>query len=92
MNTPDIKAARRWSDGSVQAACIKNNLYTRGTYEQYDNMLRSADVLQPTIENLYRLAKDICEHSEAQTITNVMFILERDAVTTIFEIDGSDEI
>ena len=47
---------------------------------------------QPTYENLYRLAKDICEHSEDQTITNVMFILEREAVTTTFEIDGSDEI
>ena len=92
MNTPDIKAIRRWSDDSVQAACIKNDLYTRGTYDQYDKMLKSADVLQPTVENLYRLAKDIKEHSEGQTITNVMFILERAAVTTIFEIDGSDEI
>ena len=55
-------------------------------------MLKSADELQPTYENLYRLAKDICEHSEDQTITNVMFILEREAVTTTFEIDGSDEI
>ena len=59
MNTPDIKAIRRWSDDSVQATCIKNNLYTRGTYDQYDKMLKSADVLQPTVENLYRLAKDI---------------------------------
>ena len=68
MNTPDIKAIRRWSDDSVQAACIKNDLYTRGTYDQYDKMLKSADVLQPTVENLYRLAKDIKEHSEGQTI------------------------
>lgn len=52
MNTPDIKAIRRWSDDSVQAACIKNDLYTRGTYDQYDKMLKSADVLQPTVENL----------------------------------------
>lgn len=92
MNTPDIKVTRRWSDDSVQSTCIKNNLYTRGTYDQYDKMLKSADVLQPTVENLYRLAKDICEHSEGQTITNVMFILEREAVTTTFEIDGSNEI
>ena len=69
-----------------------SGLWERGTYDQYDKMLKSADVLQPTVENLYRLAKDIKEHSEGQTITNVMFILERDAVTTIFEIDGSDEI
>lgn len=92
MNNPIIFTKRQWSDHSVQAACIKNNLYTRGTYEQYDKMLKSADVLQPTIGNLYQLAKDICEHSEDQAITNVMFILEREAVTTTFEIDGSDEI
>lgn len=66
MNTPDIKAIRRWSDDSVQAACIKNDLYTRGTCDQYDKMLKSADVLQPTVENLYRLAKDIKETARAR--------------------------
>ena len=55
-------------------------------------MLKNADELQPTYENLFRLAMDICEHSEGQTIANVMFILEREAVTTTFEVDGSDEI
>ena len=42
--------------------------------------------------HLYTVACDIKEHSDDQTITNVMFILEREAVTTTFEIDGSDEI
>ena len=42
--------------------------------------------------HLYTVACDIKEHSDGQTITNVMFILEREAVTTTFEIDGSDEI
>ena len=92
MNYPIIFANRRWSDYAVQTACVNNNLYTRGTYDQYDRMLKNADELQPTYENLFRLAMDICEHSEGQTIANVMFILEREAVTTTFEVDGSDEI
>ncbi len=55
-------------------------------------MLEMVETMNPTYENLYTVACDIKEHSDNQTITNVMFILEREAVTTTFEIDGSDEI
>ena len=92
MNNPDIKATRNWSDDSVRAACIGNNLYTRGTCEEYSRMLEMVEVMNPTYENLYTVARDIKEHSKDQTITNVMFILEHEAVITTFEIDGSDEI
>ena len=55
-------------------------------------MLGFVEENDPTLAVLYAVAKDICEHSEYQSISNVMFILERDAVYTTFEIDGSDEI
>lgn len=92
MNTPDIKADRRWSFDTVRTACIKNHLYTDGSCEEYSSMLERVETMNPTYENLYTVARDIKEHSEGQTITNIMFILEREAVITTFEIDGSDEI
>jgi hypothetical protein len=55
-------------------------------------MLNMADRTEPTTKAMYLVAKDIQEHSKDQTITNVMFILEREAVLTTFEINGSDEI
>ena len=92
MNNHEINAKRRWSFDSVRAACIRNHLYTGGTCEEYSAMLEMVETTNPTYENLYIVACDIKEHSDGQTIPNVMFILEREAVTTTLEIDGSDEI
>lgn len=83
---------RRWDFNSVREACIRNDLYTRGTNEDYSAMLDMVERTEPTTKAMYLVAKDIQEHSFDQTITNVMFILEREAVLTTFEINGSDEI
>ena len=91
MNTPTITAKRKWNYSGVRRVCIENRLYTRGDCDSYENMLDRVDKMEPTVENIYLIAKDICEHSKNQTITNIMFILEQDAVFTFFYIDGSDE-
>ena len=91
-DTVAITRNRRWDFNSVREACIRNDLYTRGTNEAYSAMLDMADRTEPTTKAMYLVAKDIQEHSEDQTITNVMFILEREAVITTFEINGSDMI
>ena len=83
---------RMWSRDTVRKACIANHLYTKGDNEAYSKMLDKADRTEPTTKAMYLVAKDIQEHSFEQTITNVMFILERDAVITTFEINGSDNI
>lgn len=88
-DTVAITRNRRWDFNSVREACIKNDLYTRGDNEAYSKMLDMADRTAPTTKAMYLVAKDIQEHSFEQTITNVMFILEQDAVITTFEIDGS---
>ena len=88
----DIKAKRVWSVMSVLQTCVNNELYTLGDCEEYDQMFSVVENTEPTIENLFLVAQNIQQHSEDQTITNVMFLLERDAVTTTFEIDGMDDI
>jgi len=92
MKTPNITTRRSWSAGSVRAACIRHDLYTAGDTEDYDHMLSWVERLYPNTDNLYFIAEDIKKHSDEQTITNVMFILEREAVTTTFEIEGSDTL
>lgn len=91
-DTVAITRNRRWGRDTVRNACIANHLYTEGDNEAYSKMLDMADRTEPTTKAMYLVAKDIQEHSFEQTITNVMFILERDAVITTFEIDGSDMI
>ena len=92
MKTPNIAVNRRWSGMSVRQTCIKHDLYTCGDNENYEHMLNWVERLYPNTENLYFIAEDIQKHSKDQTVTNVMFLLERDAVMTTFEIDGRDDI
>ena len=54
--------------------------------------MNSVSELEPTPENIYQVAKDIYDHSKNQTITNIMFILEKVAVNTFYFLDGIDEI
>ena len=35
----EITSERSWSSDQVRRACIRNNLYTLGTNEEYSNML-----------------------------------------------------
>ena len=87
-----ITRNRMWDSDTVRRACIRNDLYTCGDNEAYSKMLDMVDRTGPTTKAMYLVAKDIQEHSFEQTITNVMYILEHDAVITTFEIDGSDMI
>lgn len=88
--TPNITANRKWSTASVRAACITNNLYTNGDNDAYNKMFDYVNEHKPTYVNIYKVAKDICNHSVYQTITNVMYILEQQAVITTFELDGQE--
>jgi len=92
FSAPAITRNRTWDRDTVRRACIANHLYTEGDNEAYSKMLDMVDRTEPTTKAMYLVAKDIQEHSFEQTITNVMFILEREAVITTFEIDGSDMI
>ena len=92
MKTPNITVNRQWTRYTVRQTCIKHDLYTCGDNEEYDHMLSWVERLCPNTENLYFIAENIQKHSKDQTVTNVMFLLERDAVITTFEIDGRDDI
>lgn len=92
MKTPNITVNRQWSRYTVRQTCIKHDLYTCGDNEEYDHMLSWVERLCPNTENLYFIAEDIQKHSKDQTVTNVMFLLEKDAVTTTFEVDGRDDV
>ena len=87
-----ITRNRYWSYESVRQACIRNNLYTRGDCGAYDKMLSFVERNEPTTKAMYLTAKDIAAHSKDQPITNVLYILENEAITTTFLIDGRDDI
>lgn len=82
---PEITVEKRIDSSSVRETCVRNNFYTMGTIEEYNELLDKANG-DYSVDLLYRLAEDITEHSEHQTIENVMFVLEKEAVNTFFTI------
>lgn len=85
-----IKELKRWDAESVRAACIKHGLYTAGDCKAYDRMLNQVELLSPNTENIYTIAEDIVEHSDEQTVSNVMFILANEAVTVFYDLQDGE--
>lgn len=92
MNNLNITVNRRWSTSRVREVCIENDLYTCGDNEEYEHMLSWVKRLYPNVENLHFIAENICKHSKGQTVTNIMYLLEKDAVVTTFEIGDRDDV
>ncbi len=88
MNIPNITTTRNWTAEDVREVCIKNNLYTAEKSAEYTHMLDLVEKLPPTTENLYIVASDINDHSKKQTITNIMYLLENQAVKTFFDVES----
>ena len=82
-----ITERRLWSMEDIRRVCIDNELYTRGTNEEYGKMLEHAESLEPFAENLYIVAKDIEAHSKDQTVSNIMCLLVSQAVRIVYEIE-----
>lgn len=91
MLYPTIEKTPNWTPSSVRAACIRNNLYTMGDCDEYSAMLdHVSKIPTPSDIGVWTIAKDIAEHSENQTVSNVMYILANEAVTYTFTIDNED--
>lgn len=83
---PEITEETRWSSADVRECCIRNDFYTAGDIKAYEEMLGFVEKNDFSTKNLYKVAKDIEEHSEDQTIENVMFCLRKDAVNTFYTV------
>ena len=92
-NNPIITRTPNWTPDTVRMTCIKNDLYTLGDSEAYVAMLDKVSKFPtPSDYGLFVIAKDITEHSEGQTVTNVMYILANSSIRYTFELDGRDDI
>lgn len=78
-----------WSYDDVRNFCIRHNYYTHGDCKAYENMLVMVEKEPYSDELLYKVAKDILEHSDDPDnyIENMMFCLFRETVNTFFTVD-----
>lgn len=82
-----IKEKRIWHPGDVRMFCIRNEYYCGGCNEEYDRMLTFVRDNEPTVENIYKVAADIAEHSDiedAEEIRGIMFGLANDVMKIVY--------
>ena len=63
-----IKETRTITSNEVRSLCIKNEYYTCGTCNEYENMLSMCHYKEATTELLLKVAQDIWEHSSQERI------------------------
>lgn len=81
-----FKETRLWSVDAVRNYCINYGLYTCGDVTAYNILLNYVADHNPTIEAIEYVAADIIRHSKCEnTIASVMYQIQRECVTIIFE-------
>lgn len=87
MSKPNIKVTRIWTANGVERACKYNNLYTCSDNRDFEHMLSEVDHNTiPTYYDLYKAACVIHKYNESKSVPEIMGILEKDAVWTIFDV------
>lgn len=82
---------RDWNMLSVREMCIKHRLFTAGTTDEYSSVLNFVNKNEPTAENIFLVARRINKCSEQQTVSNIMYLLAKEACYPTFELDGEEE-
>lgn len=100
-----VKEIRRFNTVKVNRMCVDNSWYTKGSVEDYDRMMSMCRKDHITTSQLYKIAKDIYEHtdvnnetigcgcelSDEENILNMMIYIN-DCTYTCFIIEGKREI
>lgn len=72
-----ITEVKTWSSSAVVSVCKSFKYYTNGDTEAYEKMLARVDRTRPTIDNLYKIALNIYNHSEFDENYNGISKLEK---------------
>lgn len=88
-----IRTFQGWSPEGVRQVCIQFDWYTRGCNEEYDKMLDYVRAHpDPTLEDIYFVAKDIMEHSRdiGVDVEAYMFQIGNKAVLTYYSVEEEE--
>jgi hypothetical protein len=82
-----MKELRKLSQDNLVSLCIEKKWYTKGTIEEYDNMLNMTNKENLTTKDIAEIATDIKEYSNTEhEITNICFEIAR-ICYSLFEVE-----
>ena len=65
-----VKEIKRIDTDKLRHICINNNWYTRGTNADYMNMFKMCEKDNVSTNQLYKITKDIYEHTDVKNAIN----------------------
>lgn len=88
MQEPIIQETLKWSSSDIRSLCMEKDWYMAGDVQSYSKMLDYVDVTSPSVKAIYKVAKDIFEHTDDAdyTIENIMFELSNHVVKRLYTI------
>lgn len=91
VKTNYIKTLFKIDMNDIRTMCIKHKLCTCCNNEQYNNLLLSCECETHNFYQLkimiYEIACKINDYSNHNSITNIMYLIMRECVNTLFEIE-----
>lgn len=63
-----IKEIKKIDADKLRNMCIRNNWYTCGTTSDYNNMFKMCQRDNITVNQIYKITKDIYEHTNVDTV------------------------
>lgn len=77
-----------WCGETIRSMCIRHNLYTKGSNDEYNSMLDLVDSFEPSIQMIYIIASDILKHSNTDmTIETLMYTINKEVIEVFYDFE-----
>lgn len=64
-----------WTAEEIRYFCMEEGYYTEGNVRDYEEMLLFVDHNDPTPENIYKVAKNILDHSDSEHERRIEYLM-----------------
>lgn len=88
---PKVIEHAEWTAEEIRNFCLEEGYYTEGKVREYEEMLLFVDRNDPTPENIYKVAKNILDHSDQEHEIPVEYLMRKisiDLVNRHYEVRG----
>lgn len=72
---PKVIEHCEWSAEEIRNFCLEEGYYTEGKVREYEEMLLFVDRNDPTPENIYKVAKNILDHSDSEHERGIEYLM-----------------
>lgn len=80
---PKVIEHAEWIAEDIRNFCLEEGYYSEGKVRDYEEMLNFVDQNKPTTENIYRVAKNILDHSDEEHERPVEYLMREISVDLV---------